>query len=58
MTAATDVYVWKKLRRDMGLTRRAAEAVVRRMIAGVAAKEAKDGEGTVAQLVRRRQSAA
>jgi AcrR family transcriptional regulator len=36
LLVATDVYVWKLLRRDRGLSRAAAEAIVRRMIDSVA----------------------
>lgn len=35
LIAATDVYVWKLLRRDRGLSRSAAETVVRRIITSV-----------------------
>jgi AcrR family transcriptional regulator len=35
LLAATDVYVWKLLRRDFGLGRKASEAAVERMICGV-----------------------
>jgi len=58
LTVATDIYVWQKLRRDMGLSRDAAEAVVRRMIFGAAMREEMNGENSVAQLVGRRQPAA
>jgi AcrR family transcriptional regulator len=58
ITAATDVYVWQKLRRDMGLNRNAAERVVRRLIMGGMREEETGGEYSVAQLVRRRESAA
>ena len=58
LTAATDIYIWQKLRRDMGLDRNAAEAVVRRMILGATMREDTNGENSVAQLVRRRQPAA
>ena len=58
LTVATDIYVWQKLRRDMGLSRDAAEAVVRRMIFGAAMREEMNGENPVAQLVGRRQPAA
>jgi len=58
LTAATDIYVWQKLRRDMGLDRAAAEAVVRRMIFGAAMREKMNGEDSMAQLVGRRQPAA
>jgi AcrR family transcriptional regulator len=61
----TDVYVWKLLRRDMCLSRSAAEAAVRRMIVGVIAKpviekpvsnqaEKADGTDALAELVGRR----
>jgi hypothetical protein len=58
ITVATDIYVWQKLRRDMKLNRAAAEAVVRRMVLGVTNRELNDGEDSLAQLVRRRESAA
>ena len=58
LDAATDVYVWKLLRRDRGLSRPAAEAVVRRLIIGVTQKEKADGTNSLAELVRRRQPAA
>jgi AcrR family transcriptional regulator len=59
LVVATDVYVWKLLRRDRGLSRPAAEAVMRRMIVGLAQKrEQSDGTDTLAELVRRRQPAA
>ncbi len=58
LTAATDIYVWQKLRRDMGLDRKAAAAVVRRMVVGVTVREENDGEDSLAQLVGRRQPAA
>jgi len=35
LIAATDVYVWKLLRRDLGLDRKAAEAAVKRLIDGL-----------------------
>ena len=54
----TDVYVWKLLRRDMALSRHAAEATVRKMILGVIQQEKADGTDTVAELVRRREPAA
>ena len=58
ITAATDVYVWQKLRRDMGLSRTVAERVVRHLILGGMHKEETDSVCSVAQLVRRRESAA
>lgn len=39
VVAATDVYVWKLLRRDQGLNRKAAEAVVRNIIIGLVNQE-------------------
>jgi AcrR family transcriptional regulator len=54
----TDVYVWKLLRRDMALSRSAAEATVRKMIAGVLEKETTDGADSLAELVGRRKPAA
>ncbi len=50
----TDVYVWKLLRRDMGLSRPAAEAIVRNMILGVTKQEQADGADSLAELVGRR----
>ena len=35
LAAATDVYVWKLLRRDLGLDRTGAEAIVERLVRGV-----------------------
>lgn len=58
LVAATDVYVWKLLRRDRGLGRSAAEAVVRRLVEGVTRQEVSDGPDSLAELVRRRQPAA
>jgi AcrR family transcriptional regulator len=58
LTVATDIYVWEKLRRDMGLNRDAAEAVVRRMVLSLVKREEDNGEDTLAQLVGRRQPAA
>ncbi len=34
LVAATDIYVWKLLRRDLGLDRAAAQAVVERLVRG------------------------
>jgi len=56
LIVATDVYVWKLLRRDIGLERGAAEAVVRRMIDSVTEAEDSHGADLVAELVRRRKS--
>jgi AcrR family transcriptional regulator len=58
LVVLTDVYVWKLLRRDMVLSRSAAEAIVRKMITGVLDKETADGSDSLAELVRRRQPAA
>jgi AcrR family transcriptional regulator len=54
----TDVYVWKLLRRDMGQSRPAAEAIVRNMILAVTKQEKADGRDPLAELVGRRQPAA
>jgi AcrR family transcriptional regulator len=53
----TDVYVWKLLRRDIGLSRSAAEATVCKMIAGVTEEEKAHGADSLAELVGRRQPA-
>lgn len=62
LIAATDVYVWKLLRRDRGLSRAATEAVMCRMITGATQQETSDGEergsDSLAELVRRREPAA
>jgi len=58
LIAATDVYVWKLLRRDRDVSRVAAEAAVRRIICGITQQEKADGTDSVAELVRRRQPAA
>ncbi len=59
LIAATDVYVWKVLRRDRGLTRAAAEAVVRDIVTGLVTSEEKaDGPNSMAELVGRREPAA
>jgi AcrR family transcriptional regulator len=57
LIVATDVYVWKLLRRDMVLTRSAAEAIVRRMITGVTERDKAHGTDSLAELVRRREPA-
>jgi AcrR family transcriptional regulator len=57
LTVLTDVYVWKLLRRDRKLGRRAAEAIVCRMINGVVGTEGAHGQDTVVELVGRRKSA-
>lgn len=58
----TDVYVWKVLRRDMAMSRAAAEAIVVKMINGVLEQgethDKEHGKDSVAELVRRRQPAA
>jgi hypothetical protein len=38
LTAVTDVYTWKVLRRDLGLSRQEAEACVRELIENVVAR--------------------
>jgi AcrR family transcriptional regulator len=57
LTVLTDVYVWKLLRRDRKLSRRAAEAIVCKMIEGVTGTEESHGQDPVVELVGRRQSA-
>ncbi len=57
LVVATDVYVWKLLRRDMHLDRASAERVVRGMIAAIAHGGA-HGEVPVGVLGRRRKPAA
>ncbi len=57
VTVATDIYAWEKLRRSMGLSRAAAEAVVRRMVTSLIHTEDPHGKNSVAELVRRRQPA-
>jgi AcrR family transcriptional regulator len=56
LVVMTDVYVWKLLRRDMGLGRARAEAIVRNMIECVTAGKI-DGTDSLAELVGRRQPA-
>lgn len=58
LIAATDVYVWKLLRRDRNVSRAAAEAAVHRIISGITQQEKADGTDSLAELVRRRQPAA
>ncbi len=43
LLVGTDVYLWKLLRRDLGLGRRAAEKVVRRLIDGLCAAPPRKG---------------
>jgi len=54
LIVALDVYVWKLLRRDLALSRSAAEAAVRKIIAGVTDAEHTDGTNSLAELVGRR----
>lgn len=58
LVAATDVYVWKLLRRDRSLGRAAAQDVVRSLVEGITRKEMSDGSHSLAELVRRREPAA
>ena len=58
LIAVSDVYVWKLLRRDMGLGRAAAESIVRKMIERVIGQEQANGKDPLAELVGRRQPAA
>jgi AcrR family transcriptional regulator len=55
LVVATDVYVWKLLRRDMALGRSGAEAIVRKMISGLINTEKDHGKDSLAELVGRRQ---
>jgi AcrR family transcriptional regulator len=57
LNVMTDVYVWKVLRRDMAMSRAAAEAIVGKMISGVLEQGETHGKDSVAELVRRRQPA-
>jgi AcrR family transcriptional regulator len=57
LDVATDVYVWKLLRRDQALSRPAAEAIVRRLVKSVSSTEGADVKDSLAQLVGRRQPA-
>ncbi len=57
LTILTDVYVWKLLRRDRKLGRRAAEAIVCKMIDRVTLEETAYGEDSMVELVGRRKSA-
>jgi AcrR family transcriptional regulator len=54
LVVLTDIYVWKLLRRDMALSRAAAEAIVRQMILGVIQQEKADGTDPMVELVGRR----
>lgn len=54
LVVALDVYTWKLLRRDLALSRSAAEAAVRTIITGVIDAENAHGTHPVAQLVGRR----
>ena len=58
LIVATDVYVWKLLRRDLRLGRAAAEALVSRMITSIIEQEHRDGSDSLAELVGRRQPSA
>ena len=58
LVVMTDVYVWKLLRRDMALTRPAAEAIVGKMIFSIIEGENANGTDSLAELVGRRQPAA
>ncbi len=59
LVIATDVYVWKLLRRDMGLSRAASEAIVVKIINGVVAQEEKRNDAALlAKLIGGGQPAA
>jgi AcrR family transcriptional regulator len=57
LLVATDVYVWKLLRRDRALSRPAAEVIVRRMIDSVTSEETAHAKDLMAELVGRREPA-
>ena len=54
---ATDVYVWKKLRRDLALNRREAEAIALRVIERDTQWEDDHGSDSLVELVGRREPA-
>ena len=55
LAVATDVYVWKLLRRDRGLSRQAAQSAVLTLVRAVTQMEASDGTDSLVELVGRRQ---
>jgi len=57
LVVMTDVYVWKLLRRDMGLRRAPAEAIVRDVIESITEGRVGNGKDPLAELVGRRQPA-
>lgn len=58
LLVATDVLTWQILRRDLKLSRSAAEATIRYMIDAITSMESADDTLPLAELVRRRQPAA
>jgi AcrR family transcriptional regulator len=58
LITATDVYVWKLLRRDMAMSRTEAEAIVCLIIEGVTRQEQANGEDSLVELVGRRKPSA
>lgn len=56
LVVATDLYSWNKLRKDNGLARADAEAVIRTIIEAVLEREKGHGDVSVAELVRRGES--
>ena len=54
LAVATDVYAWKILRRDLGLSRSATQAAAIEMITAVTLTENSDGTLSVVELVGRR----
>ncbi len=56
LIVAFDVYTWKLLRRDFGLSRRATQSTIRRIVVGLIGG-CKNGGHPLAELVRRRQPA-
>lgn len=58
LATASDLFVWQILRRDEGLDRAAAQAVVLKMITGITGEGKANDKNSVVELVGRRQSAA
>lgn len=54
LVVATDVYVWKLLRRDLALSRSAAEAAACKIITSVTDTENRNGTNPLVELVGRR----
>jgi AcrR family transcriptional regulator len=58
LVVATDIYAWSKLRKDNGLARPEAEAVMLGMVEAVVEREMRHGKVPVAELVGRRKPSA